>query len=103
MGKYFDPNESSLYLMYYYVNRLSSISMVVPLPTGNSEWVDSYSVDILNRTSSEHMVPPISKYKIPKLMVTLFDKKRYVIHYHFIHRFLKFKVLLDDEIYSFQQ
>lgn len=127
----YNPGKQSSYLLYLDVNNLYGWAMCQSLPYGGFEWIENtdnfdvnciaddapegciLEVDLeypkeLHKTHkdlpfcAEHQVPPGSK--LPKLMSTLYPKKKYVIHYRNlkqvlanglkltkIHRVLKFK------------
>ncbi|KAJ8981439.1 hypothetical protein NQ317_015641 [Molorchus minor] len=126
----YDSNKPSNYLLYFDVNGLYAWAMSQYLPYGGFEFVDCENFDILSVPDDspfgyilevdlnypnnlhdlhrdlplcpEHRTPPNSK--LSKLMTTLYDKKRYIIHYRNlkqclnaglrlkkIHRILKFK------------
>ncbi|KAJ8939574.1 hypothetical protein NQ318_014138 [Aromia moschata] len=87
MGSEYQPNESSYYLLYLNVNNLYCTAMGCALPKINFKWLifiilKSNIINIkIYPFLAEHLVPPISKCKIPKLRTTLFNKERYIIHY----------------------
>jgi len=130
MQQGYDPQNDDKYLMYYDINNLYGWSTTQPLPQGNFEWCNvesNFSFDVPDDSSfgyilevdleypeeihdahrdlpfcSEHKCAPESNQK--KLMTTLDDKERYVIHYRAlkqalqhglrlkkIHRALKFQ------------
>ena len=133
MGDAFNPNERETHIIYFDINNMYGAGMSELLPTGGFEWVPCeqfYALNIPNLSDEsevgyilevdieypfelhelhkdlpmcpEHMIPPGSKNS--KLMTTLFDKTRYVIHYQTlkkcikrglrlktVHRILKFK------------
>ncbi|XP_067205407.1 uncharacterized protein [Linepithema humile] len=104
----YDPSEPSSYLMYYDVNNLYGWAMCQPLPYAKFRWVDDVaSFDVMSVASDsatgyvlevdlEYPVnlhdahadlpfcptcdKPPGKRKF-KLLATLYDKQRYVIHY----------------------
>ncbi|XP_020294835.1 uncharacterized protein LOC109860268 [Pseudomyrmex gracilis] len=110
-----DPSEPSSYLMYYDVNNLYGWAMCQPLPYGNFAWVENaYEFDVttvaadndigyileVNLTYLKELhdahrdllfcptreEPPGKRGKNHvKLLATVFNKKRYVIHYFKIH------------------
>ena len=126
----YDSSKSSSYLMYYDVNNLYGWAMCQPLPYAEFRWVDdvtNFDVDAIALDSptgyilevdleypqhlhNAHADLPFcpTRDKPPgkredKLLATLYDKKRYVIHYRNlqqctrhglritkIHRILKF-------------
>ncbi|XP_036142333.1 uncharacterized protein LOC105836820 [Monomorium pharaonis] len=130
MNSSYDPLKPSSYLMYFDVNNLYGWAMCQPLPYGNFRWVDDMSnFDVssiaLDSTTGyilevdleypQHLhdahadlpfcptrdKPPGTRQE--KLLATVYDKKRYVIHYRNlqqcmrhglrvtqIHRILKF-------------
>ncbi|RLU21121.1 hypothetical protein DMN91_005494, partial [Ooceraea biroi] len=104
----YDPSKPSPYLMYFDVNNLYGWAMCQPLPYANFQWVDNVSdfdVSAIAPDSStgyilevdleypQHLhdahtdlpfCPPRDKplgKRQDKLLATLYDKKRYVIHY----------------------
>lgn len=109
MGKQYNPNEDSSYIMYFDLNNMYGNGMTEPLPFGQFEWVDPYSVNIDNLKEDdefgyilevdliypkelhnshkdlplcpEHMIPPASRFTHKKLLTTLFNKENYIIHY----------------------
>ncbi|KAJ8909678.1 hypothetical protein NQ315_011382 [Exocentrus adspersus] len=127
----YDCTQPSKYLMYFDVNNLYGWAMCQYLPYGGFEWMRNFENFDVTQVSDEapegyilevdleypeylhdthkdlplcpeHLTPPNSK--LPKLMTTLYDKKRYIIHYRNlkqalslgikltrIHRILKFK------------
>ncbi|EZA62152.1 hypothetical protein X777_03759 [Ooceraea biroi] len=126
----YDPSKPSSYLMYYDVNNLYGWAMCQPLPYAEFRWVDdtsNFDVNAIAPDSSKgyilevdleypqqlhdaHVNHPFcpTRDKPPgkrqdKLLATVYDKKRYVIHYRNlqqctrnglrvtkIHRVLKF-------------
>ena len=108
------------YLMYFDVNNLYGWAMTEPLPYGGFIWVENvddmdfyisdnadfgYFVEVDLKYPetlhdahkdlpfcAEHMVPPGSKQH--KLMTTLHDKQRYVLHYRALKQALKHGLVL---------
>ncbi|KYN18339.1 DNA polymerase, partial [Trachymyrmex cornetzi] len=104
----YDPSKPSLYLMYYDVNNLYGWAMCQPLPYSEFRWVEDaanfdasaiasdsstgyilevdleYTQHLHDRHSDLPFCPtrdkPPSKRE-DKLLATLYDKQRYVIHY----------------------
>ena len=107
MVDFYDPEEESKYLLYYDVNNLYGWAMTQPLPYGGFRCVEDveqpfwevpndvhegyiFDVDLeypehLHDAHKdlplcpEHMAPPGKKQG--KLLTTLYDKERYIIHY----------------------
>ncbi|RLU19246.1 hypothetical protein DMN91_007803 [Ooceraea biroi] len=104
----YDPSKPSSYLMYYDVNNLYGWAMCQPLPYAEFRWVDdtsNFDVNAIAPDSSKgyilevdleypqqlhdaHVDLPFcpTRDKPPgkrqdKLLATVYDKKRYVIHY----------------------
>ncbi|KYN23183.1 hypothetical protein ALC57_04403 [Trachymyrmex cornetzi] len=104
----YDPSESSTYLMYYDVNNLYGWAMCQPLPYAEFQWVKDVAnfdvsaiapdspIDYILEVDLEypqdlhdvHADLPFcpTRDKPPgkredKLLATVYDKKRYVIHY----------------------
>lgn len=104
------PNQESNYIMYFDVNNLYGHAMQKPLPYGNFRWMRQWEINtfkILNCLEnspkgfilevdleypkelhdlhrdllfcSEHVKPPGSKQE--KILTTLYDKEKYIIHY----------------------
>ena len=103
-----DPSKSSSYLMYFDVNNLYGYAMSQPLPYKDFRWVDDVTnfnfIDIALDSPTGYILEVDLEYpqnlhdahidlpfcptrdKPPgqwqdKLLATLYDKKRYVIHY----------------------
>ena len=115
MKEGYDPDDIKKYLIYYDVNNLYGWAMTEPLPLGKFQWVENINSDILETDDNsptgyilevdleypemlhdahkdlpfcaEHRAPPGSKQK--KLMTTLYNKERYVIHYRALKQALK--------------
>jgi hypothetical protein len=108
--KRYDVSKDSTYLMYFDVNNLYGAAMSQCLPYGNFEFMKKFNIEeILNTADDsctgyilecdldypihlhnlhsdlplapEHMVPPSSRSKLKKLLLTLYPKKNYIIHY----------------------
>ncbi|XP_067211748.1 uncharacterized protein [Linepithema humile] len=104
----YDPSEPSSYLMYYNVNNLYGWAMCQPLPYAKFRWVDDVaSFDVMSVASNSatgYVLEVDLEYPVnlhdahadlpfcptcdkppgkrePKLLATLYDKQRYVIHY----------------------
>jgi hypothetical protein len=112
----YDPSKSSSFLMYYDVNNLYGWAMSQPLPYGEFRWVEDvenfdvraiapdssmgYILEVdLEYSQSLHDThanlpfcplrdkPPGKRQD--KLLATLYDKKRYVIHYHNLQQYIR--------------
>ncbi|XP_031777427.1 uncharacterized protein LOC107981297 [Nasonia vitripennis] len=117
MGSSYDKNQKTKTLLYFDINNLYGWAMVQYLPVGKFKWIEyetnsnffnappdsdtgyfaevdlEYPEEIHDDHQdlpfcAEHRTPPGSKQK--KLLTTLNDKKRYVIHY------LALKQVLDN-------
>ncbi|KAK5644145.1 hypothetical protein RI129_007990 [Pyrocoelia pectoralis] len=104
--------------MYYDVNSLYGATMCEPLPYADFSFVDDFeTLDILNHSDDsdmgyivecdldypqelhdshndlplapEHMIPPGSKSKFKKLLLTLYPKRNYVVHYRNLKLYIK--------------
>lgn len=121
----YDPADPTSYIIYLDVNNLYGFSMMGSLPLSGFSWIENmdlngifemvkdpeigclveadihYPESLHEGTSdypfcAEHSCPPGSRHK--KLLLTLTDKKRYVIH----HRMLQFVVqegMIVEKIY----
>lgn len=107
----FDEKKPSTYLMYLDVNNLYGYAMMKYLPLGDFEWIEQIDINIILSTSdtscvgyilevdleypqhlhdahkdyplcAESRKPPKSKYN--KLLLTLYDKCNYVVHYQML-------------------
>lgn len=109
-----DSSKSSSYIMYFDVNNLYGWAMTQNLPRSNFEWVSKSLQEVLDTSDDakhgylievdleyphefhdqhndypmcpEHMIPPNAAAKHEKLLLNLYDKANYVLHY----RTLKF-------------
>jgi hypothetical protein len=118
MKERYDVSKDSTYLMYFDVNNLYAAAMSQCLPYGNFEFMKKFNVEeILNTADDsctgyilecdldypihlhnlhsdlplapEHMVPPSSRSKLKKLLLTLYPKKNYIIHYRNLKVYLQ--------------
>ncbi|XP_066582581.1 uncharacterized protein [Prorops nasuta] len=114
MHDLYDPMKKDVYLMYVDVNNLYGRAMSQVLPYAEFKWVDnceSFDVNNIDTNSSldlpfcptHHLSPVNSKHK--KLLTTLYDKKRYVIHIRMLKTCLKHGLQLDKihRILQFKQ
>lgn len=128
----YDPTKPSNFLMYLDMNNLYGWAMMEPLPITNFRWIlSNTNIDFILNTPddseigymlevdleypkelhdlhadypfcAEHKIPPNSKTK--KLLLTLYDKEKYVLHYRTlkyiliqglrlkkVHRIIQFK------------
>lgn len=114
----YKENEESKYIMYFDINNLYGFAMTKPLPKGGFRWLSDdelryFDLDRLDENffkgyllevdleypediheihkdlpfCPEHIAPPGSKQK--KLLTTLFDKEKYIIHYMYLKQALK--------------
>ena len=120
MGSAYNKDEDEQYLMYYDVNNLYGWAMMQPLPCSNFSWVENiddtfwdvpedsligyflevdleYPHELHDKHKdfpfcAEHRCAPGGKHK--KLMTTLHNKERYVIHYRALQQVLKHGLVL---------
>ncbi|XP_031338205.1 uncharacterized protein LOC116179551 [Photinus pyralis] len=132
MNDDYRPDLESIYLMYFDINSLYGATMCEALPYGEFSFVDDFeSLDILNHPDDadigyivdcdfdypkelheshsdlplapEHMCPPGSRIK--KLMLTLFPKRNYVLHYRNLKLYIKhgLKLVKINRVLRFKQ
>lgn len=105
----YNHNKPSSYLMYFDINNLYGWAMMQHLPRSNFEWIPPNIDEILNTPDDakhgylieadleypdhlhdlhndyplcpEHMKPPQSNNKNKKLILNLYNKSNYVLHY----------------------
>ena len=120
MEEEFDASKPEKYLFYCDVNNLYGFIMKDFLPHGDFEWVDPESVDLLNTPDDSpfgyiveadfHIPESLHDYyndfpflptreippngKFPKLLTTLEDKHRYILHYRNLKQAVKYNVEL---------
>ncbi|XP_060535322.1 uncharacterized protein LOC132707470 [Cylas formicarius] len=130
----YDSSRDDSYIMYFDVNNLYGKAMCEPLPYGGFDWMSHQEIDSFNVMNipdessqgyilevdleypqklhdthrdfpfcAEHRVPPNSK--LPKLMTTLYNKEKYVIHYRNLKQALKNGLVLKKihKILKFNQ
>ena len=121
MTEGYNPNEEEKYLMYYDANNLYGWAMTQYLPEGGFRWLKYFDepgfFDIPDNSSigyilevdleyptnihdddkdlplcPEHMAPPGSRQK--KLLTTLFNRSKYIIHYRALKQSLQHGLVL---------
>ncbi|XP_031355217.1 uncharacterized protein LOC116179559 [Photinus pyralis] len=132
MKEKYNPNLETTYLMYYDINNLYGASMCEFLPCSDFSFVDDIqNLDILNHPDDsdvgyivdcdleyplechrlhsdlplapEHLVPNNSKLK--KLMLTLYPKHNYVVHYRNLKMYVQhgLKLIKINRVLQFKQ
>ncbi|GBM81901.1 hypothetical protein AVEN_22881-1 [Araneus ventricosus] len=133
--KNYDKSKESNYLMYLDANNLYGRARSQYLPYGEFEWCESYNVEINRKVSTlkddsetgyifeislkypkeihdyhsdlplcpENRIPENSKQG--KLLTTLYDKEKYVVHYRSLKKYLKMglEVVKVHRILKFKQ
>lgn len=118
MEEGYDENSEDHYLMYYDVVNLYGHAMSQYLPTGNFQWLDNMTIDVSTIDDNspigyilevdleipqelhdyfsdlppcpETSAPPTSKQK--RLLTTLFNKEKYIIHYRNLKLYMQLGV-----------
>ncbi|KAK5637863.1 hypothetical protein RI129_000146 [Pyrocoelia pectoralis] len=129
-----DPSAPTSYLMYFDINNLYGKSMGEFLPHGEFSFVDEPNIDsILNNPDDsdigyiidcdldyppelheshsdlplapEHMTPPSSNSKLKKLLLTLYSKHNYILHYRNLKLYLEqgLKLVKVNQVLRFKQ
>jgi hypothetical protein len=113
MGKTFDKSKDSVFIQYLDANNLYGWAMIKYLPYGGLKWCNT-NIDVMNISDNSpkgyileadlsypkeihdlHSDLPlapenkIGNEKLTKLMTTLYDKERYVLHYTRLKQCLK--------------
>ena len=119
MGDKFNPNEYTTYLQYLDANNLYGWAMSQPLPTGGFKWVDvnhNAISELATRTDKGYVLEVDVSYPkelhnphndlpfmcermeingVEKLVLSLRDKKNYVIHIQALNQVLQHRLRLD--------
>jgi len=119
MKENYDKTKESTFLEYLDANNLYGWAMSKYLPYGGFKWGDT-NIDVLNIPDDSHKgyilevglsypkelhdlhsdlpVAPenrIGNEKLPKLLTTLYDKKKYVVHYTTLKLYLKLGLKIE--------
>lgn len=117
--KNYDPSQPSQYILYLDINNLYGYGMIQPLPYGGFKWADTnidvtvipddslvgyiLEVDLTYPKSlhdkhkdlpfcPEHRIP--QDCKLPKLLTTLYNKEKYILHYRSLKQVLEHGLIL---------
>ena len=119
MGDEYDVTKPSIYVIYEDMNNLYGWAMSQPMPTGGFRWIDS--IDELKSTEgyiaevdleypkhlhdSHNCYPLAPIHMNGKMMLTLEDKKNYVIHYETLKLYVKLglKIKAIHKILAFKE
>lgn len=132
--KEYDPEKETKYIMYYDVNNLYGYAMLQNLPSGDFQWMSGEEIETFDVSKiaddsqkgymlevdleypeilhDEHKdLPFCPQHKIPrgskqkKLLTTLYDKEKYVIHYRYLKQVLDhgLKITKIHKILTFNQ
>ncbi|XP_054256909.1 uncharacterized protein LOC128981938 [Macrosteles quadrilineatus] len=122
MSQGFDENKEPSYLVYLDANNLYAWAMSQAMPFGDFRWRKDTEINVLDISDDaatgyilevdleypeeihdhhadfplapHHMIPPGSK--IPKLVTTLYDRSRYVVHYRNLKQYLNLGMKLKN-------
>ncbi|XP_044010159.1 uncharacterized protein LOC122853803 [Aphidius gifuensis] len=75
----YNPNIEDSYLMYFDVNNLYGFAMASTLPVSDFQWEENFDIHL--PLAPERRIPPLSTSKCPKLLATLYNREKYIIHY----------------------
>ncbi|KAL4153215.1 hypothetical protein QTP88_001048 [Uroleucon formosanum] len=121
MGDKFKKKEESIFLQYLDANNLYGWAMSKYLPTGDFKWVDNVNnFDVMNSSDKSckgyilevdlsypkelhdiHSDFPLAPERhfdnkqLPKLLTTLYDKKKYIIHYETLKLYINLGLKIE--------
>ncbi|KAL4083636.1 hypothetical protein QTP88_028952 [Uroleucon formosanum] len=121
MGDKFKKKEESIFLQYLDANNLYGWAMSKYLPTGDFKWVDNVNnFDVMNISDKSckgyilevdlsypkelhdiHSDFPLAPERhfdnkqLPKLLTTLYDKKKYIIHYETLKLYINLGLKIE--------
>ncbi|KAL4153200.1 hypothetical protein QTP88_001033 [Uroleucon formosanum] len=121
MGDKFKKKEESIFLQYLDANNLYGWAMSKYLPTGDFKWVDNVNnFDVMNSSDklckgyilevdlsypkelhdihSDFPLAPERHFdnkQLPKLLTTLYDKKKYIIHYETLKLYINLGLKIE--------